>query len=42
MKITPHNTVNAEGVQAMKKLQALHNDDANKIVDQVTKEKGAI
>ena len=42
VKITPQTTINAKVVQAMKKLQALYNDNANKIIKQVTKEKGAI
>ena len=37
-----NTTVNIQVVQAMKKLQALYNNDANKIVDQGTQEKSAI
>ena len=32
----PKTTINAKVVQAMKKLQALYNDNANKIVKQAT------
>ena len=39
---TPKTTINAKVVLTIKKLQALYNDDANKIIKKVTKEKSAI
>ena len=42
VKAAPQTTVNTKVVQAMKKLQALYNDDANKIVKQTTQEKSSI
>ena len=39
VEVTSHTTINAKVVCAIKKLQALCNDDANKIVEQATKEK---
>ena len=42
VKATPQTTINTKVVQAMKKLQASYNNDANKIIKQATKEKGAI
>ena len=41
VKVTPQNAINAKE-HAMKKLQALHNNDANNIITQATKEKSAI
>ena len=42
VKISPNTTVNAKVVQAMKRLQALYNDDANEIVEQAMNEKSVI
>ena len=39
IKISPQATVNTKVVQAMKKLQALYNDDANKIIKEATEDK---
>ena len=41
VETTPKTTINAK-VHAMKKLQALYNNDANKIIKQATKEKSTI
>ena len=41
VKISPQTNVNAQVVWAMKKLQTLYNDDANKIAEQATNEKSA-
>ena len=42
VEATTETTINAKVVLAMKKLQALYNDNANKFVEQTTKEKRAI
>ena len=42
VKVTPQTTINAKVVQAMKKLHALYNDDANKTIKQATQEKIAV
>ena len=42
VKVSPQTTVKAKVVWAMKKFQASYNDDANKIIEQATKEKSAI
>ena len=41
-KANPQTTIKAKVVHAMKMLQTLYNDDANKIVKQATTEKSAI
>ena len=41
-KQPPKTTINAKVGQAMKKLQALYNDNANKIIEQAMQEKSAI
>ena len=41
VKATPQTTINGKVVQAMKKLQASYNNNANKIVEQATQEKSA-
>ena len=42
VKATPQTIINAKVVQAMKKLQASHNNDASKIVEQATQGKSTI
>ena len=42
VKATPHTTINAKVIRAMKKMQASYNDDAKKIVLQAAKEKSAV
>ena len=42
VKMTPKFTINTKVVHAIKKLQALYNDDANEIIKQTTKEKNVI
>ena len=42
VKANPKTFINAKVVGAMKRLQTLYNDDANKITKQATKEKSAI
>ena len=39
VKIYPQTTVNSKVVQAMKKLQALYNEDANKNMEEATQDK---
>ena len=41
VKVAPQTTINTKVVQAMKKFQALYNDDENKIIEQATQEKSA-
>ena len=42
VKISPQTTVNTKVGQAMKKLQTLYNNNANKIVEQAMNKKGII
>ena len=42
VEATRQTTINAKLVHKMKKLQALYNDNVNKIVKQAMKEKSAI
>ena len=39
VKVSPQTTINTNMVQAMKKLQALYNDDANKFIKEATQDK---
>ena len=42
VEATPKTTINTKVVQAMKKLQALFNNSANKVIKQATQQKKAI